>query len=182
VVGAPLDFRNLRNRKARPLSDFRGVLLWDLAELGHRFTGQGLNFQPNFEFALVRPKLAHRRPGITIDHGRKIKAAKETESVLYAKKRRFRGSTAKRRFSKAFRKTGLANASAGEVAVVLNPDLATAEQVGYGRDGLGGVFGAGADGKNEIAQGKCARLEDLIGLFHRGCALFFSNSGASRPR
>jgi hypothetical protein len=98
---------------------------------------------------------------------------------LYAKKRRFRGSTAKRRFLKAFRKSGLANASAREVAVVLNPDLAAAEQVGYGRDGFGGVFGAGAHGKNEIAQGKCAWLENLIGLFHRGCALFFSNSGAS---
>jgi hypothetical protein len=98
---------------------------------------------------------------------------------LYAKKRRFRGSTAKRRFLKGFRKSGLANAGAGEVAVIFDPDLTAAEQVGYCRDGFGGVFGAGADGKNEVAQGKCPWLEDLIRLFHRGCALFFSSSGAS---
>ena len=104
VIRPPLDFSDLRDGKACLLANLNGVFLWNLAKLRHRFAGEGFNFQPDFEFALVRPKLAHRRPGITIDHSSKIKAGKETESVLYAKKRRFRGSTAKRRFLKAFYK------------------------------------------------------------------------------
>ncbi len=46
----------------------------NLAQLGHRFAGQRFDLQPDLEFALVRPKLAHLRPGITIDHPAKIKA------------------------------------------------------------------------------------------------------------
>ena len=72
------------------------------AQLGHRFAREGLYLQPDLEFALLRPKLAHPRPGITIDHPAKIKAQAKTESVLYAKKRRFNGSPAKRRFSESF--------------------------------------------------------------------------------
>ena len=71
--------------------NFRRVRLRDLAQLGHRLAGQRFDLQPNLELALVRPKLTHLRPGITIDHPTKIKARRETESVLYAKKRRFGG-------------------------------------------------------------------------------------------
>jgi hypothetical protein len=113
------------------------------------------------------------RPGITFDHAPKIKAGAKTESVLYAKKRRFRGLTAKTTlFEKLFRRSRLANAGAREAAVVFDADLAAAQQISHCRDGFLGVFGAGAHGKDEIAQGKFTRLEDLIGRFHRGCALF----------
>jgi hypothetical protein len=54
------------------------------------------------------------------------------------------------------------------VAIALDPDPAAAEQVGDSGDGFRCVSGAGAYGKNEIAQGKCAWLKDLFGLFHRG--------------
>ena len=76
---------------ASALPDLRRVRFGNLAQLGHRFTGQRFDLQPNLELALFRPKLTHLRPGITIDHPRKIKARRETESVLYAKKRRFSG-------------------------------------------------------------------------------------------
>jgi hypothetical protein len=45
--------------------------------------------------------LTHLRPGISIDHATKIKAGCETESVLYAKKRRFGGLAAEATLSKA---------------------------------------------------------------------------------
>jgi len=67
------------------------------------------------------------------------------------------------------------------MAVILDPDLPAAEQVGHGGDGFSGVFSAGAHGKNEVAQGKFVWFEDLIGLFHRGCASIPSNSDASFP-
>jgi hypothetical protein len=74
--------------------------------------------------------------------------------------------------SKAFRRSRLANASAREAAVVFDADLAAAQQISHCRDGFLGVFGAGTHGKDEIAQGKWPRLQDLIGLFHKGCASF----------
>ena len=77
--------------KTGPLPNLRCVRFRNLAQLGHRFTGQRFDLQPDLELALFRPKLTHLRPGITIDHPRKIKARRETESVLYAKKRRFGG-------------------------------------------------------------------------------------------
>ena len=92
MVRALLDLGDLRDGKPRPLPDFRGVRLRNLAELGHRLAGEGLDLQPDLELALVRPELAHLRPGITIDHAAKIKARRETESVLYAKKRRSGGT------------------------------------------------------------------------------------------
>jgi len=49
-------------------------LFWDLAELGHRLAGEYFNLEPNLKFPLIRPNLAHFRPGITIDHRPKIKA------------------------------------------------------------------------------------------------------------
>jgi hypothetical protein len=62
-----------------------------LAQLGHRFARERFDLQPDLELALIRPKLTHFGPGITINHWMKIKARRETESVLYAKKRRFGG-------------------------------------------------------------------------------------------
>ena len=67
---------------------------------------------------------------------------------------------------------GLANAGARKAAVVLDSDLATAQQIGNRRNGFLGVFRARAHGKDEVTQGKCAWLEDLIGLFHRVVRLF----------
>src|SRR5437667_10230199 len=74
VVRSLLDLQNLRNRKSRALSNFRSVLLWNLAKLRHRLAGEHFNLQPNLELALVRPDFAHLRPGITIDHRAKIKS------------------------------------------------------------------------------------------------------------
>ncbi len=68
VIGALLDLENLRNRKPRPLSDFSRVLFRNLAELGHRLAGEQFNLEPDLEFALVCPDVAHLRPRITIDH------------------------------------------------------------------------------------------------------------------
>ena len=59
VVCPLLDLENLRNRKTRPLSNFSRVLFRDLAELGHGFAGEQFDLEPDLEFALVGPDIAH---------------------------------------------------------------------------------------------------------------------------
>jgi hypothetical protein len=71
---------------------------------------------------------------------------------LYSKKRRFRGSTAKRRFSESFSGTLLANAGAGKPAVVFHAYLAAAKQIGHRRDGFLGILGAGTDRKDQVTE------------------------------
>jgi hypothetical protein len=62
-----------------------------------------------------------------------------------------------------------ADARAAELSVVLHPDLTAAEKISHRSDGLLGVFGAGTDGENEVAEGKLgAGLKDLRILFHNG--------------
>ena len=67
------------------------------------------------------------------------------------------------------------------MAVALELNLATAEQIGDCRDSFLRVLGAGADGENEVAEGESALLEELIVLFHTGCALSGSKSDARTP-
>ena len=99
VVRALLDFRDLRNGEARPLSNFGRVLFRNLAELGHRLAGKQFDLKPDLELALVRPNVAHLRPGITIDHARKIEERAETRKCFVGKKNRsgekFTGATSK---------------------------------------------------------------------------------------
>src|SRR4051812_47362756 len=99
MVRPLLDLRDLSNREPRLVPDRGGVLLRDLAQLRHCLAGQSLDLQPDLEFALLRPQLAHLWPGITVDHPAKIKAGGETESVLYAKSAAS-APRPKRRFSK----------------------------------------------------------------------------------
>ena len=82
VVRPLLYLQNFWNRKSRPLPNFRCVILWDLAKLGHRLAGEHFNLQPDLEFALVRPDLAHFWPGITVNHYIKIKAASVGEKCF----------------------------------------------------------------------------------------------------
>src|SRR5438552_19124310 len=88
VVSALLDLRNFWNGETRPLSNFHRVLFWNLTELGHRLAGKQFDFQPDLEFVLVRPNVAHLRPGITIDHAPRSKRSANAESVLCGKKNR----------------------------------------------------------------------------------------------
>ena len=68
MIRALLDLEDLRDRKARLLSNFGCVFFRDLAEIGHCLASEQLDLEPNLEFALVRPHVAHLRPRITIDH------------------------------------------------------------------------------------------------------------------
>jgi hypothetical protein len=72
----------------------------------------------------------------------------------------------------SFKKPGLANAGAGKVTVALEPNPATAEQIGDGGNGFLRIFGAGAYGEDEIAQGESAWLKELIVFFHKRLCLF----------
>jgi hypothetical protein len=62
----------------------------------------------------------------------------------------------------------LANAGAIKATVALHPHLAAAEKISHRGDRLLGIFGAGADGENQIAERKLGPgLEDLGILFHK---------------
>ncbi|MCA1660193.1 MAG: hypothetical protein LC642_06620, partial [Verrucomicrobiaceae bacterium] len=111
---------------------------------------------------------------------REDKSAKRNGKRFVRKKRRSGRMMPKRRFRKFFSDSRLANAGTLEAAVVFDADLAAAQQIGHCRDRFAGVFGAGAHRKDEIAQGECARLEDLCVIFHRGCAPFLSNMDATQ--
>jgi hypothetical protein len=68
---------------------------------------------------------------------------------------------------------------AGEATVAFKSDLAAAKEIGHCRHGFLCVFRAGANGKDEVTQGEfLTRLENLIGLFHKGCPNL-SNMGAT---
>jgi hypothetical protein len=66
-----------------------------------------------------------------------------------------------------FKSARLANAGASVASVALHAHLTAAEKVGHRSDGLFGVLRAGADGEDEVAQGKLrSGFEDLSILFH----------------
>ena len=52
--------------------------LWNLADFRHRFAGEGFDFEPDLEFSLLGPKLAHRRAGITLNHRANIESGAST--------------------------------------------------------------------------------------------------------
>ena len=68
VVGAFLDLVDLRNGEARALANLRGVRRRDLPDFRHRFAGKGFDLEPDLEFSLLGPELAHRRAGISLNH------------------------------------------------------------------------------------------------------------------
>jgi hypothetical protein len=62
----------------------------------------------------------------------------------------------------------LANPGAIEATVAFHPHLAAAEKISHRSDSLLGIFGAGANGENEIAERQFGPgLEDLGILFHK---------------
>ena len=88
MVGAFLDLRDLRNGEARALANLRCVRARDLPEVGHRFAGEGFDLQPDLEFALLRPELAHRRAGITLDHRSEDRKPADGRKAFYTKRKR----------------------------------------------------------------------------------------------
>src|SRR5438128_25764 len=82
VVRSLFDLQDFRNRKTSSLTNFRGVLLRDLAQLRHRLAGEHFDLKPNLELAFVRPDFAHLWPGITIDHSGNIKASGLSEKAF----------------------------------------------------------------------------------------------------
>ena len=95
IVIRPLfNLGDLGDGKARPLSYFLRINLRDLAQLGHGLAGERFDLEPDFKFSSLRPKIAHLRAGIAIDHRRKIRARGRLEKRFSRqKKRRSDGTT-----------------------------------------------------------------------------------------
>ena len=128
VIRAFLDLVDLRDRKARALPDFRRVRRRNFADLGHRFAGEGFDLEPDLEFPLLGPELAHRRAGITINHRANIES-ETTAAKRFVRKRNV--ARADNRRSDAFTLiigNSLADPSAAEPPVVFHAHLAAAEQ------------------------------------------------------
>src|SRR5207248_8725793 len=86
VIGPFLDLDDLGDGKASAFPDFGGVSLWNLAQLRHCFARERFDFEPDLEFAFLRPELTHLRSGITIDHSAKIKSGNRNGKRFVRKK------------------------------------------------------------------------------------------------
>src|SRR5436309_13472784 len=82
VVRSLFNFQDFGNRKSRSLPNFSSVLFRDLAKLSHRLAGQHFDLQPNLKLAFVRPDLAHRWPGITVNHSGNMQASGLSEKAF----------------------------------------------------------------------------------------------------
>jgi hypothetical protein len=132
-----------------------------LAELGHGLAGQYFNLEPNLKFPLVRPNLAHLRPGITIDHRAKIKALARRGKRFVRKTNRSGGFAAGAIIKFDCRSYCLTNAGANRPAVILNAYLAAGKKVGYRRDRFFCVLRAGTYRQDQVPEGKFwKRLQD----------------------
>ena len=72
VVGALFDLEDLGEGKFGFFADGLGVSGRDLSQPGHGLTGEGFDLEPDLVFALVGPEGAHLRPGITVNHRRRL--------------------------------------------------------------------------------------------------------------
>ena len=173
VIRALLDLVDLRNGEVRALANLHRVRLRDLPDLRHRFAGESFDLEPNLEFSLLGPELAHRRAGISINHRLNIES-RGTAAKRFVQKETSLGRTDRRSdASRRMRRKVLANPSAIEAPVALYAHLATAEQIGDGRDRFLGVLGAGAHREDEFAkrQGRTS-FQDLGSLFHVKLTIF----------
>ena len=68
VIGAFFDLHDLREVEFPLRADFLGIALRHHADLGLRLAGQGLDFEPDFVFALIRPDGGHFGSCVTFDH------------------------------------------------------------------------------------------------------------------
>ena len=68
VIGAFLDLPHFLNIKGGPGPDGGSILPWNGSQFGHAFAGQDFNFEPDFQFALLRPERAHLRKRVTVNH------------------------------------------------------------------------------------------------------------------
>ena len=68
VIGPFLNLVDLRNGEARAQANLGCVRRRDLSDFGHRFAGKDFDLEPNLEFSLLGPELAHRSAGISLNH------------------------------------------------------------------------------------------------------------------
>src|ERR1700730_400344 len=166
VIGPFLDLQNLGNGKERALSDFCSIAFGDLAEFGHGFASQHLDFEPDLKFALVRPDLAHFWSGITVDHCAKIKSLLRSRKCFMPQKKSLRGTNHRSDLESRLSIFALANAGADETAVLLNAHFPAAKKISHCCDGLFWILRARTDGENQVAQRQLFGFEYLFGLFH----------------
>jgi len=73
MVRAFLDLADFFDVEGPLRANLGGVGFRDRAEFGHRLAGEGLDLEPDFEFALFGPNGPHFRQGIAFDHWARIK-------------------------------------------------------------------------------------------------------------
>src|SRR6516165_1356911 len=76
MIRALFDLENLGNRKFTPRANGLSISLGHQAEFGHRLAGEGLNLQPNREFAFLRPNSPHLRARVPWDHPEMLEGTK----------------------------------------------------------------------------------------------------------
>jgi len=161
VIGALLNLVNLRRREAGALPNFHRIGRRDFPDRGHRFAGENFDLEPDLEFPLLRPKVAHGSAGITINHCPNIEKTRTAAKRFVQKRSVARADDHRSDAAKLKSDELLADPGATELSVTLYAHLTTAEKIGHRGDRFFGVFGAGTDCENEIAERELgARLED----------------------
>src|SRR5438067_13154138 len=125
VIRPLLDFGDLGNRESRALANRLRIGFRDLAEFRHGLAGEDFDLEPNLEFPLLGPKLAHGSAGITIDHRTNIESKADAGKAIRPEK----GASLERvnRRSDALlpglAKNLLADPRPAESSVILHPHL-----------------------------------------------------------
>ena len=145
VVRTLFNFGNLIDLELPFFANNRGLFFRNQPQPCHRFARDGFNFEPDLEFARVRPDSAHLRPGITVNHPGNIKALPKAGKRLLQKENA-PAAEPPERSEITFPK--LADLGAQKPPVIFDSYLTTAEQIGHGRDGFAAAFSAGTDGEN----------------------------------
>src|SRR5438094_5067645 len=85
VVRSLFNLKDLIELELSFFANSRSIFLWNQAQPRHRFAGDGFDFEPDLEFARVRPDGAHFWPGITVNHRSTIKALPKAGKRLLQK-------------------------------------------------------------------------------------------------
>src|SRR5438270_786966 len=85
MVSSLFDFGDLIDLELPFFANDRCIFFRDQTQPRHRFAGDGFDFEPDLEFAFIRPDRAHLRSGITVNHPGNIKGLPKAGKRLLRK-------------------------------------------------------------------------------------------------
>ena len=161
VVGPLFDLKNGRNGKLGLFADGLGVFLRDLSEARHGFAGESFDLEPDFVFALVGPEGSHLRPGISVNHPSNL--AHHHARTNHENKKGRKPPGPDPACHEKLLELG-ADADPFQMPALTHLDATGLEKIDEGGHGLAAVFGGGADGGHQFAEGTVCAVEFAVGV------------------